>query len=76
MLRDLLLGKKPASQSQSPSQSQAAGLSSDDEALWPTIIVVALIVTVLLGLFVFVGSLPSIHERQKNEAIQNGTLRK
>lgn len=74
MLRDLLLGKKPASQAQSP--SQAAGLSSDEEALWPTIIVVALIVTVLFGLFVFVGSLPSIHERQKSEAIQNGTLRK
>jgi hypothetical protein len=48
---------------------------NEDLALWPTILVVALVVTILIGLFVFVGSLPEIHERQKAEAIRNGTLR-
>jgi hypothetical protein len=48
---------------------------NDADSLWPTILVVALIVTIVTGLFVFVGSLPAIHERQKNEAIRNRTLR-
>lgn len=77
MSRDVLLGKRKQSE---PASTQPIRGNSDDGvnedlALWPTILVVALVVTILIGLFVFVGSLPEIHERQKAEAIRNGTLR-
>jgi len=49
---------------------------NEEFPLWSTIIVVAIVVAILIGLFVFVGSLPEIHERQKAEAIRNGTLRR
>lgn len=74
MFRDLLLGKRQAKTAAS-TQTNEVPSDPDDYGIWPTVVVVALIVTILIGLFVFVGSLPALHERQKNEAIRKGTLR-
>ncbi len=69
MSKDLLLKRRSATASESESMAREAS------PLWPTIVVVALVVTMLVGLFVFVGSLPAIHERQKAEAARKGMLR-
>ncbi len=67
MFRDLLLGKRQA-KTPAPVQTNNDPSDPDDYGIWPMVAVVALIVTILMGLFVFVGSLPAIHEYQKNRA--------
>lgn len=72
MAKGLLLRKKKQRQAQ---QKPLAG-GEDENVLWPTVIVVALVVTAVVGLFVFIGSLPAIHQNQKDQALQKGTLRR
>ncbi len=75
MSKDLWLGKRSQAKTATPPQVNNDLSGEDDYGMWPTVVVVALIVTILASLFVFVGSLPALHEHQKNEAIRNGTLR-
>jgi hypothetical protein len=76
VFKDLLLGKRKQSApaSTKPMEEDSGDGVNEEFPLWSTIIVVAIVVTTLIGLFVFVGSLPTIHERQKAEAVRNGTL--
>lgn len=74
MLGDLLAGRRKRSAPASTQPMKDDG-GNEDFPIWPTIMVVALVVSILIGLFVFVGSLPEIHERQKSEAVRTGTLR-
>ncbi|MEY4700799.1 MAG: hypothetical protein RL326_986 [Pseudomonadota bacterium] len=82
MLRDLFLGKRQ--QSNAPASAGGNGVPDEEEddyveedlfEDWPLFIFVPLIVIFLIGLFVFVGSLPAIHEHQKNKAISNESVR-